>query len=164
MQLVSQPGLGTTFTVYFPVFSGAAAEAGAGEQESSDGWQGSGTILLAEDEEQIRMLAKIMLQMLGFTVIEAVNGREALELYKERNAEITVVLTDIGMPVMDGYELIRELKKLSTKLPIIISSGFGDVNVTSKLAGDEIDGLISKPYKYEELRVVLKRVTGNVIP
>jgi len=64
----------------------------------------------------------------------------------------------MGMPVMDGYELFHELKKLNDELPIIISSGFGDQNVTSRIGSDNIAGLVSKPYHSNQLRVVLKSV------
>jgi FixJ family two-component response regulator len=62
------------------------------------------------------------------------------------------------MPVMNGYELFRELKKLRPELPIIISSGFGDVDVTSKIARDEIAGLIGKPFNFDKLQEVIKKV------
>jgi YesN/AraC family two-component response regulator len=99
-----------------------------------------------------------LLKKLGFSVIEATNGKEALELYQKNDADITLVVTDVGMPVMNGYELFRELKKLRPELPIIISSGFGDVDVTSKIACDDIAGLIGKPYSFDKLREVLKGV------
>jgi len=121
-------------------------------------WQGSGTILLVEDEEQIKKLARLMLQKLGFTVIEASNGKEALELYHKYVTDITMVMTDMGMPVMDGYDLFRELKQLKPQLPIVISSGFGDADVTSRIYSGDIAGLISKPYTPDQLRDVLKSI------
>jgi YesN/AraC family two-component response regulator len=70
-------------------------------------------------------------------------------------------MTDVGMPVMNGYELIHELKKLAPHLPIIISSGFGDADVTATIAGKDIAGLVSKPYKFEQLREMLQGVIGS---
>ncbi len=99
-----------------------------------------------------------MLEMLGFTVIDAANGKEALDSYLKNAAEISLVLTDMGMPVMDGYQLFRELKTLRPDLPIIISSGFGDTVVATRIASEDIAGLISKPYSFEQLREVLKMV------
>jgi YesN/AraC family two-component response regulator len=69
-----------------------------------------------------------------------------------------LVVTDIDMPVMDGYELFRKLKSLKPDLPIIISSGFGDTEVTSWIHGVEIAGLVNKPYNLSQLREVLKNV------
>ena len=159
LQLFSQPGLGTTFKVYLPVPAGGAD--GDEVQTASEPvtkWLGSGTILLAEDEESIRDIAKAFLEMFGFTVLEAVNGKEALEIYKNNTTEITLVVTDMGMPVMDGCQLFNELKKLNPELPIIVSSGYGDVEVVARIGSDNIAGLISKPYNPDQLREVLKSV------
>ena len=77
------------------------------------------------------------------------------------SAKISLVVTDIGMPVMDGYKLFGALKNLSPKLPIIISSGFGDTAITSRLGSDNVAGIISKPYNANQLRDVLKRAVGG---
>lgn len=159
LQLFSQLGQGTTFKVYLPVQIGdSSRDENPKLSDPSAPWQGSGTILLVEDEEQVRLIAKILLKKFGFTVLEAVNGEEALKLYSENAADITLVVTDMGMPVMDGYELFIELKKMNPQLPIIISSGFGDAEVGSRIASDDIAGLISKPYNPDKLREVLKSV------
>jgi len=156
LQVSSIIGLGTTFKVYLPVPETNAADNQSQLQvASSESWRGSGTILLVEDEEQVLLIAKAMLEELGFAVIEAVNGKEALELYQKKAAEITLVMTDIGMPVMDGYALFSELKTLNPKLPIIISSGYGDKVITSRISFDGIAGLLSKPYSFNKLREVL---------
>jgi PAS domain S-box-containing protein len=156
MQLVSQPGKGSTFKVYLPFIVSESEEDSL--VAPSAPWQGSGTILFVEDEKGIKLVAKTLLEILGFTVIEASNGKEALELYQKYVADITLVLTDMGMPIMNGYELVHELKKLNPVLPIIISSGFGDVAVSSHIAPEDIAGIISKPYTFGMLRDVLKMV------
>ena len=160
LQLYSQTGQGTTFKVYLPIQINESAGGEQTPQVPLTQWQGSGTILLAEDEHQVRLIAKAQLEMLGFTVIEASNGKEALELFQKNAAKITLVVTDMGMPVMNGHELVRELKKLRPELPIIISSGFGDVDVSYKISRDDIAGLIGKPYSFDQLREVLRVVLG----
>jgi PAS domain S-box-containing protein len=156
LQLYSQIGRGTTFKVYLPSDDGGAHS--DLETTPAAPWHGSGTVLLVEDEEMVKSVANDLLAMLGFTVIEASNGKEALELYRNNASGITLVITDMGMPVMDGYTLFRELKRLDPALPIIISSGFGDSIVTTRIAKEDIDGLISKPYNFERLREVVKSV------
>ena len=159
LQLFSQLGQGTTFKVYLPVpISDTIGNEDQRPSVPSTSWKGSGTILLVEDEDQVRLIAKILLKKFGFTVLEAVNGKEALELYQMNAADITLVVTDMGMPVMDGYELFYELKNLNPELPIVISSGFGDAVVNSRIAIADIAGLISKPYNPDQLREVLKNV------
>jgi len=75
---------------------------------------------------------------------------------------ITLVVTDIGMSVIDGYELFRELKKLKPELPIIVSSGFGNTEVTARISRDDIAGLVSKFYNFEQMLEVLKRVVDSL--
>ena len=156
MQLVSQPGKGTTFKVYLPIIVSESDEDSLTAPSAS--WQGSGTVLFVEDNEEIKSVAKELLEIIGFTVIEASNGKEALELYQKHVTDITLVITDMGMPIMNGYELFHELKKLNPSLPIVISSGFGDDSVSSHIAPEDIAGIISKPYTFDQLREVLKRV------
>ncbi|MEI6209055.1 MAG: PAS domain S-box protein [Desulfuromonadales bacterium] len=83
------------------------------------------------------------------------------ELFLKNTYKISLVVTDIGIPVMDGYKLFGEHKNLRPKLPIIISSGFGDTDVTSRLGSDNVAGIISKPYNANQLRDVLKRAVGG---
>ena len=157
MQLVSQPRQGSTFKIYLPIFINESITDILTSPPVP--WQGSGTILLVEDEDQIKMVVKAFLQKLGFTVIEASNGKEALELYQKHVTDITLVVTDMGMSIMNGYELFHELKKLNAGLPIIISSGFGDVAISShNIAPDDIAGIISKPYSFDQLGELLKSV------
>jgi len=158
LQLFSRPGQGTTFKIYLPVLINDSAEESLDLTVSSEPWTGSGTILLVEDEELIREIAKDMLQMLGFTVIDALNGQEALDLYKKSAESVVCVVTDLGMPVMDGYNLFSELKKLKPNLPIVVSSGFGESVVTTRIALEAIAGLVSKPYSFDKLREVMKNV------
>ncbi|MBA6349825.1 response regulator [Colwellia sp. BRX8-9] len=157
LQLFSQLGQGTTFKIYLPALSNEHNES---DKESSSvhsvSWKGSGTLLLVEDDENIRPLAKEFLEILGYTILEAVNGKEALKMYKNNATEINLVFTDMGMPVMDGYELFEKLKKIKPELPIVVSSGFGDTEISTKLGRDRVAGIVSKPYSIDKLREVMK--------
>lgn len=161
LQLNSYPDQGTTIKVLLPILRTECIAEETSQQDAAVSWQGGGTLLLVEDEEQIAYLAKVMLIRLGFTVIEASNGRDALELYRNNAADIKIVMTDMGMPIMDGFTLFRELKTLNPQLPIVISSGFGDSVVTTKIDHEEIAGLVSKPYNINQLRDVLKSIMGE---
>jgi len=158
LQLESHPGQGTTFRVYLPVQLSNSEQEETHQKALSAAWRGSGTILLAEDEELVKSIAITLLQKLGFTVLDAANGKEALEMYKQNAADISLVITDMGMPVMNGYELFYKLKQLNQQLPIIIASGFGEGEICSKIPREEIAGLINKPYDFEHLREVLRGV------
>ncbi|MDD2735876.1 MAG: transporter substrate-binding domain-containing protein [Desulfuromonadaceae bacterium] len=158
LQLESRPGHGTTFKVYLPVLISKSETEEVHQKAVSAAWQGSGTILLVEDEVQVKAIAIALLQKLGFSVLDAANGKEALELYQQNAADITLIVTDMGMPVMNGYELFYKLKQLDPKLPIIISSGFGEGDIGSKIPRDAIAGMINKPYNFDQLREVLRGV------
>jgi DNA-binding NtrC family response regulator len=160
LQLYSKLGQGTTFKVYFPVVD--TEYIGDKQATPAVKLQGSGTILLVEDEVQVKTIARQLLEHLGFIVIEASNGEEGLDAFHANHANIILVVTDVGMPVMDGYALIRELKKLKPELPIIISSGFGDADFASQIASEDVAGLISKPYTMSQLQVILKKVLNAV--
>jgi len=158
LQLESQPGQGTTFKVYLPARFSKFETEELQQKAASAPWHDSGTILLAEDEERVKSIAITLLQELGFTVLDAENGKDALELYQQNAADISLVITDMGMPVMNGYELFYKLKQLNPHLPIIISSGFGEGDIYSKIPREEIAGLINKPYNFDQLREVLRGV------
>jgi len=157
LQLTSKPGQGTTFKIYLPIHDGER-NSEAAFQHVDAAWRARGTILLVEDEEPVRMVAKTMLKSLGFTVYEASNGKEAIDLFQKYASHISIVVTDLGMPVMDGYTLIRELKSLKPNLPVVIATGFGDIDVTSRIARTDIAGLVGKPFNFDQLRNVLKSV------
>ena len=161
LQLHSQLGQGTTFKVYLPAQKKDSAKDRSVQLKTESEWRGHGTILLAEDEAEIRYIVKTLLEMFGFTVVEAVNGKEALDLYQKSASDISLVMTDIGMPVMDGYALFHALKLIKPTLPIIISSGFGESDAITSIDPDEIAGLICKPYTAEKLKDVLKSIQLN---
>jgi two-component system cell cycle sensor histidine kinase/response regulator CckA len=162
LQLKSQPGQGTSFKVYLPVHNGKPAADESLQLVHSIPWQGSGSILLVEDEPQLMTVAKNLIKALGFMVFEATNGNEALEIFRKNAEYITMVVTDIGMPVMDGYDLIRELKKIKPDLPVIVSTGFADMDVTRRTADLYVAGYLSKPFSFDQLREVLKGVVEGV--
>jgi PAS domain S-box-containing protein len=162
LQFYSEQGLGTTFKVYFPAQNDDSCDDTPPAPATQESWRGSGTILLVEDEELIVLVAQAILEELGFSVIIASNGKEALELYQKNTKEVFLVITDIGMPVMDGYELCQQLKAQTPDLPIIISSGFQHVVVSSRVDPENIAGLISKPYNLDMMREVLKSVIDEL--
>lgn len=84
-----------------------------------------------------------------------------MEQYKLNSRRIKLVITDIGMPVMDGYELIQKLKNLNPILPIVISSGFSDLVVTSRMPREEIAGFVGKPYHFDQMREILVGLLKN---
>lgn len=155
LQVYSQVGKGTTFRIYLPV-NGADHSTAAVDVDST--WKGHGTILLVEDETDVVGIVTGMLKILGFDVVVAENGEDALEKYAEGRDKIDFVITDMGMPIMDGYTFIPLLREMNPEVPIIISSGFGDIIVTDQIDEEGIIGLLSKPYSFDQLSGLLQRV------
>ena len=98
-----------------------------------------------------------MLKELGFEVITAEDGRQALELYKN-NTDIQFVLLDLTMPHMDGEQCFRELKQMIPEVKVIMSSGFSEQEVTQKFVGNGLAGYIQKPYKLSMLKDVIRAI------
>jgi two-component system cell cycle sensor histidine kinase/response regulator CckA len=160
LKVESEPGEGTTFRIRFPT-----AEAGGGAlareraAEVSD-WRGAGTVLLVDDEETIRTLGARMLSRLGFVVLSAADGREALGLYAKHRGEIALVLLDLTMPHMDGEETFYGLRVLDPEVRVIMSSGYTEQDITSRFRDEGLVGFLQKPYTMahltERLRAALE--------
>ncbi|GAM08350.1 sporulation initiation phosphotransferase F [Geobacter sp. OR-1] len=99
-----------------------------------------------------------MLQELGFEVVTASDGKEALDIFKSRN-DIYVVILDLTMPHLDGEQTFRELRMLTPDVKVIMSSGYSEYEVTQKFAGKGLAGFIQKPYKLSTLRDVMRTLS-----
>ncbi len=118
------------------------------------------TILLVDDEAGIRKVLKIALSDMGYTVLTAENGIEALEVF--RDVQPPIVLTDIKMPEMDGIELLRRLKQESPETEIIIITGHGDLDLAIKSVKYEATDFVTKPINDEVLEIALSRAHERI--
>ena len=151
----SEPGRGTTFKVLLPEVS----QAGPGTREETEGqqdrvfaqWRGTGVILVADDEEVAREVARESFENHGFRVMLAVNGKEAVDKFRDHAEEISAVLLDLTMPVMGGEEAFREIQSIRSDVPIILSSGYTEQDVAKRFTGRGPAGFVQKPYAIAEL-------------
>ncbi|MGZ9196963.1 MAG: PAS domain S-box protein, partial [Candidatus Deferrimicrobiaceae bacterium] len=111
IKVYSEVGKGSTFKVLFPA-TGKAAISVNGPKVPNEGWKGTGTVLLADDEEMVRQVGVGMLESLGFRVLTATDGQEAVEVFRTHMDEIRCVVLDLTMPRMDGEETFREIRRL----------------------------------------------------
>ncbi len=155
IKVYSEEQKGTTFKVLLPASSRPAELFDINENE--DNWQGSGTVLLVDDEETIRGIGAEMLEELGFTAITANDGVEAVEIFK-RTPDIAFVILDLTMPHMDGEQCFRELRQLKPDVKVIMSSGFSEHEVTQKFIGRGLAGFIQKPYRLSALKEVIRDI------
>jgi PAS domain S-box-containing protein len=151
----SELGKGTTFKLYFPVSQEFNDEQSALENPELNMPGGSETILFVEDESALLQLGKMAMELGGYNVLTAMNGKEALRLFKEHASEIDLVLTDIGLPEMSGAELVTELRLIHAKAKIIVTSGFLDPDMKTALFDAGVIEFIPKPF---QIPVVLQKI------
>jgi len=159
IHVYSRPGRGTTFRVLFPQAEEAAAAAAPQPRETSD-WHFDGTVLLAEDEEQVRSVAKRMLERMGLNVLTARDGREAVDLFQETADRVSLVLLDLTMPRMDGDQAMEEIHRIRPDVRAILASGYSEQETAKRFAEKGFCGFIQKPYTMDKLVAEMKRALG----
>jgi len=159
----SEPGGGSVFRVFLPASPAVAEKISLHPEKTiqTPEPEGSGTVLLIEDETQICDIAKAMLTHLGFTVLGAGDGMEAVEIFRQHHEEITCVLSDLTMPRMNGWDTLDALRKLSPDIPVILSSGFDEDQVMAGDHAERPNAFIGKPYRLMELGKVIRRVLAD---
>ncbi len=159
IRITSEPGKGTSFRVFFPVSYDDAGREPL-KLKTASAWRGSGTVLLVDDEESVLSVGRRMLELLGFSVLTAGNGIEALAVFREHAGSIVCVILDLTMPMMNGVEAFRELILLKPDIKVIISSGYSEYEISERFAGNKVSGFVQKPYHFEEFAAKLKEVIG----
>jgi two-component system cell cycle sensor histidine kinase/response regulator CckA len=152
----SAPGQGATFTLQFPRYFGAETPVGAAEQRMPE--VGTETVLLVEDEAAVRASLRRLLELHGYTVVEARNGAEALKAYEAHEGQIDLVLTDVVMPEMGGLELVEQLRSGRPDLKVLIMSGYSERALTSNGSIPQGTGYLEKPFTAEVLMRRLREV------
>jgi two-component system, cell cycle sensor histidine kinase and response regulator CckA len=97
-----------------------------------------------------------MLAHLGYTILEAGNGQEALELFQRNLSQITLVILDLSMPVMDGEECLRRLKSINPDVPVLLSSGFSETEAARRFQSSGLASYLQKPYTAQHLAELVK--------
>ena len=151
----SEVGVGTCFKIYLPLVDDRVSERGA-DAERPENAAGTETILLAEDEEMVRNLAREILTMHGYTVLAAANAEEALYLGREHQGPIHLLLTDVVMPRISGKELAEQFLKLRPDTRVLYMSGYTDQAIVHHGILDGDIAFIGKPFTPDAL--VLKVV------
>ena len=108
-------------------------------------------ILVADDEEVAREVARESFESHGFRVMLAVNGKEAVDKFRDHAEEISAVLLDLTMPIMSGEEAFREIQSIRSNVPIVLSSGYTEQDAVKRFGGRGLTGFVQKPYAIMEL-------------
>jgi two-component system, cell cycle sensor histidine kinase and response regulator CckA len=158
IQVYSTPGQGSTFSVHLP-----AAESESGEplsdSEAETLFRGSGeTILVLDDDAEVRTVMRSALTALNFKVIACGDGMEALHQVGERRHQLAAVITDFNMPRMDGLTFVEILKRMHPEAKVIVTSGRLDEQATREFKNLGVDALLDKPFTQQRLASVLRKV------
>ncbi|MGE5567585.1 MAG: response regulator [Rhodospirillales bacterium] len=147
----SEVGRGTTVRIYFPVAEVPGRRHHEVESQSTAAGKGTETILLVEDEEEVRRLAREMLARQGYRVIEAGSGAEAMRIWHKRRGSIDMLLTDVVMPRMSGRELADKMRESRPDLKVMYMSGYTDDVIARHGVLDSGTAFLSKPFTSEAL-------------
>jgi two-component system cell cycle sensor histidine kinase/response regulator CckA len=156
----SPPGQGAIFTIYLPAYERTEApeapEAPEPEVRRSRDLTGRGVVLLVEDEDPVRSFAARALQLRGYTVVEASSGEAALELLKDADLRIDLMLSDVIMPGLDGPAWVREALKARPGTKIIFMSGYAEDAFIGGDSGIPDSAFLPKPFTLNELTQKVK--------
>ncbi len=159
IQVESAAGRGSMFRVWLPALAGEAAVAEPARRPARN-WRGSGTILVVDDEEAIRLTAAHMLDLLGFETVTANDGVEAVEIYRASPDRFWCVILDATMPRLGGEATFRELVGIRENVRVILSSGYTKDDIMARFAGRGLSGFLQKPYTLENLTEVLQSLSA----
>ena len=160
VKVYSEVGKGTTIKVLLPAAEEPEPVRMVRPRDADD-WRGHGLVLVVDDEEMIRDTARMILEAVGFEVLLAADGREAVEVFRERGHEIRVVLLDMTMPHMGGEEAFSELRRIRDDVRVILSSGYNEQEATNRFAGKGLAGFIQKPYPPMKLAEILRAILDD---
>ncbi len=148
----SKQGIGSEFQIFFPASeeSGPTLISDATARDASTSWRGEGEILVVDDEQPVRTVACSLLEVLGFDTFAVDSGAAAISLFRSEPRRFSAVLLDLTMPEMSGVEVHRELKKINSEIPIMISSGYAESRSALGALCEE-DNFLQKPYTLIQL-------------
>jgi two-component system, cell cycle sensor histidine kinase and response regulator CckA len=149
IDVYSHPGHGTAFSIYLPAFQGPVEQEGAPNQKQVI--PGKGTILIVDDEERILDVTDKMIRKMGYRVMKAVSGKEAVKLFQKHRQEIDLVILDMVMPVMTGGETLDRLRAIHPGVRILLCSGYSLDGHEAKTLESGCDGFLQKPFTMEDL-------------
>jgi len=160
IRVYSQLERGSTFKLLFPCSRSSRAAEPPKDNRIVD-WTTSGRILVADDEERVLVLVERVLKRAGLEAVLAVDGEEAVRLFRTSPRAYRAVLLDLTMPRMDGEEAFNELSRISPQTPLLMMSGYHESEVLPRFAGKKIAGFLQKPFRPQELLGQLRVALGE---
>ena len=156
ISVYSEVGMGSTFNVYLPASDKAAKE--HEDSKQSDVIRGTKRVLLIDDEDMVLTIGGEILEKLGYTVLRAESGEEALELFHEHKDGIDLVILDMIMPGIGGSEVFDRIRAESPEVKVILSSGYSMNDDTDRIMKRGCNGFIQKPFDIQTLSRKIRTV------
>jgi PAS domain S-box-containing protein len=161
IEVRSQVGEGSSFRILLPAAKGQVPARSEDRAHRGEVGRSGGTILVAEDEESVRSVAREMLEREGFRVISAVNGSETIGVFRAFYEEIDAVLLDLTMPHLDGSEVLRQMRRLRPDVKVILCSGYAESRARELCKESEPIFFVQKPFDAETLIGTLRAVLAG---
>jgi signal transduction histidine kinase/ActR/RegA family two-component response regulator len=161
IEVDSAPGMGAAFRIYFPTVDGRQLKV-KGDRAHED-LRGAGLILLVDDEEVVRSVARSSLERYGYHVVTAQDGRDGVETFRRHSRDISLVILDITMPVMSGEDALNEIQALSAGVKVMLSSGYNEADAIRRFSGRGLVGFIQKPYTAAALARKVKAALNDQV-
>lgn len=156
IDVYSEVGLGSTFVVYLPLLTQDLKPVEVGHQEATAA--GQGVVLVVDDDDLMRETATEILESVGYTVLTAKNGQEAVELYREQQESIDVVILDMVMPVLSGREAYLEMCKINSMVKVVLVSGFRRDSRIEEILQLGVKSFLQKPYTMQRLAKAVQEI------
>jgi two-component system cell cycle sensor histidine kinase/response regulator CckA len=162
IQVTSQLGQGTSFRVLFPMLTEVAARSRAQPPlPGTESGKAAGTVLVVDDDDSVRSVARRILERSGYSVLLAEDGREGVRVFFEHQTEIVLVLLDLTMPQLSGTEALRQIRARCTDVPVVLMSGYGETETAEYLADQTAMGFVQKPFDVAGLRRAVQAALGH---
>ena len=157
-------GQGTTIKVLIPCTDKPARHALSQASESASSWTGSGLVLMVDDDPRVRGVTQLLLRDLGFDVLPAASGREAIREFERHADEIRFVLLDVTMPDLSGDQVLEELRRRRADLKVLLCSGYAEEEMQERFSSQDMASFLQKPYTRKALATRLEQLLGAADP
>lgn len=152
IQIRSEKGIGSTLTIYLPASDKMPENPVSSGESGHKLW--SGKVMIVDDEESVRNVGRDMLSIIGFDVVTANDGMDAIDLFR-KNGPFKIVILDLTMPNMDGEQTFLELAKIDPEVKVLFSSGYNEQQISDRIGALKPVGFIQKPYRLGALRDII---------
>jgi len=160
IEIDSEPGKGAIVSIYLPVSANTEEVLLREEKEIAENFKGEGTILIIDDEEVVLATSRLALEHLGYKVLSANTGMEAISIVETAGEDIDLAILDIGLPDISGDKVCQKIQELRPNIKVVVSTGYMVEDITDDMK-IKAQGFIQKPFSMSKMAIKLKEVLGD---